>query len=211
MKERDRKLYPGKIDGKFYPGINYRIHIGHPKMDHSQTCAAFAGSRLVASGPLAQVALALQAAADPQGTILVLDDRTGRAIDLDLRGSPADLAARLGEPPRERGRPKLGVVGREVTLLPRQWEWLATQPGGASVVLRRLVEEARRKDTTSRRAAQDAAYQAMTALAGDLPGFEEALRALYADDRAHFEAQVEAWPADIRGYVTRLAFPSISP
>jgi hypothetical protein len=133
------------------------------------------------------------------------------AIDLDLRGSPAELAARLGELPRERGRPKLGVVGREVTLLPRQWEWLATQPGGASVVLRRLVEEARLKGASSRRAAQDVAYQAMTALAGDLPGFEEALRALYADDRAHFEAQVEAWPADIRGYVTRLAFPSVSP
>ncbi len=180
-------------------------------MDHPQTCTAFAGPRLVAAGPLAEVALALQAAAEPQGTILVLDDRTGRAIDLDLRGTPAELAARLGDPPRERGRPRLGVVGREVTLLPRQWEWLATQPGGASVVLRRLVEEARLKGASGRRGAQDAAYQAMTALAGDRPGFEEALRALYADDRARFEAQIEAWPDDIRGYVTRLAFPSVSP
>jgi hypothetical protein len=180
-------------------------------MTNPITCAAFTRPRLVAAGPLAEVALALQSAAEPQGTILVLDDRTGRAIDLDLRGTPADLAARLGAPPRERGRPKLGVVGREVTLLPRQWEWLATQPGGASVVLRRLVEEARLKGANSRRGAQDAAYQAMTALAGDLPGFEEALRALYADDRARFEAQVESWPIDIRAYVTRLAFPSVSP
>lgn len=180
-------------------------------MDHPTLCAAFAGSRLLAAGPLAEVALALQSAAEPQGTVLVLDDRTGRAIDLDLRGTPTDLAARLGEPPRERGRPKLGVIGREVTLLPRQWEWLAAQPGGASVVLRRLVEEARLKGAGSRRAAQDAAYQAMTALAGDLPGFEEALRALYADDRPRFEARLESWPADIRDYVTRLAFPSVRP
>lgn len=175
-------------------------------MEHPASCAAFAGARLVAAGPLAEVALALQARTDPQGTILVLDDRTGRTIDLDLRGTPAELAARLGEPPRERGRPKLGVVGREVTLLPRQWDWLATQPGGASVVLRRLVEEARKKDGASRRAAQDAAYQAMTALAGDRPGFEEALRALYAEDRPRFEARIAEWPEDIRAYVTRLAF-----
>lgn len=176
-------------------------------MSHPVTCTAFAGARLLAAGPLAEVALAVQTAAEPQGTVLVLDDRTGCAIDLDLRGTPAELVARFGEPPRERGRPKLGVVGREVTLLPRQWEWLAMQPGGASVVLRRLVEEARRKDAQGRRSAQDAAYRAMMALAGDRAGFEEALRALYADDRARFEVQIEAWPADIRAYVTRLAFP----
>lgn len=175
-------------------------------MDHPTLCTAFAGSHLIATGPLAEVALALQARSEPQGTVLVLDDRSGRAIDLDLRGTPAELAARLGQPPRERGRPKLGVVGREVTLLPRQWEWLAQQPGGASVALRRLVEEARLKGAGSRRAAQDAAYQAMTALAGDRPGFEEALRALYADDRARFEAQVAAWPEDVSAYVTRLGF-----
>lgn len=180
-------------------------------MNQPITCTAFAGPRLVAAGPLAEVALALQSAAAPQGSILVLDDRTGRAIDLDLRGTPAELAARFAEPPRERGRPRLGVVGREVTLLPRQWEWLAAQPGGASVALRRLVEEARLKGAHDRRTAQEVAYRAMTALAGDLPGFEEALRALYADDRARFDARIEAWPEDIRGYVTRLAFPAVSP
>nr|WP_314072368.1 DUF2239 family protein [uncultured Roseococcus sp.] len=179
--------------------------------DSPVTCAAFAGPRLVAAGPLLEVALHLQAAAEPQGTVLVLDDRTGRAIDLDLRGTPAELTARLAPPPRERGRPRLGVTGREVTLLPRHWEWLAAQPGGPSVTLRRLVEEARLKGANSRRGAQEVAYRAMTALAGDLPGFEEALRALYADEAGRFGAEVEGWPADIRDYVTRLAFPPVSP
>ena len=110
--------------------------------------------------------------------------------------------------PRGRGRPKLGVVAREVTLLPRHWEWLAAQPGSASVTLRRLVEDARKSGGAKQRAraARDAAYAFMHALAGDFPGFEEAIRALYADDRTRFENQVTDWPADVRDYAIRLAF-----
>jgi hypothetical protein len=112
------------------------------------------------------------------------------------------------EEPRGRGRPKLGVVPREVTLLPRHWEWLATQPGGASVALRKLVEEARRthadKDRT--RMAQERAYHFMSAMAGDLPGFEKAIRALFAKDRPKFSDIIAAWPGDVRGHATWLAF-----
>jgi hypothetical protein len=110
--------------------------------------------------------------------------------------------------PRGRGRPKLGVVAREVTLLPRHWEWLGTQPGGASVALRKLVEEARRTsgDRDRSRAARDAAYHFMSAMAGNLPGFEEASRALFADDRRRFAGLIAGWPDDVRDHTVKLAF-----
>src|SRR3984957_11907417 len=106
--------------------------------------------------------------------------------------------------PRGRGRPKLGVVAREVTLLPRHWEWLATQPGGASVALRKLVEEARRThaDKDKIRKAQERAYHFMSAMAGDLPGFEEATRALFADNRSKFKETIGTWPVDVHDHAT---------
>lgn len=195
--------------------------------DDPHPYTAFSGHRLLRAGSLPEVALAVKAASerDPQASILVFDDATGRVIDLDLRGSDDDVLARLpratqrppdrtdeGDPgkPRGRGRPKLGVVAREVTLLPRHWEWLSAQPSGASAALRRLVDEARRKSAPrqKRRAAQEAAYRFMGAIAGDLPGFEEATRALFADDRPGVEGHSAAWPRDVRAYALRLAFPS---
>jgi hypothetical protein len=110
--------------------------------------------------------------------------------------------------PRGRGRPKLGVVAREITLLPRHWEWLGAQPGGASVALRKLVEAARRSsgDLDRSRAARDAAYHFMSAMAGNLPGFEEASRALFADDRRRFVGLIAGWPGDVRDHIVKLAF-----
>jgi hypothetical protein len=173
-------------------------------------CTAFAGPRRIAQGPLADVAMAVAAAASDAG-ILVFDDATGRVIDLDLRGPPDEIAARYApaEAPRPRGRPKLGVVAREVTLLPRHWDWLNAQAGGASQALRRLIDEARRADDgrTERRLALEVAYRFMSAMAGNLAGFEEASRALFAEDRARFAEQAAAWPADIRNHVEALAWP----
>ena len=180
---------------------------------------AFTGTDRLITAPLGEVALAVKRAlaARPDATILIYADRTGRAIDLDLRGAEAEISTRYGAPPvappaaepepRGRGRPRLGVVAREVTLLPRHWDWLSAQQGGASVALRRLVEEARGKggDRQRRRAAQDAAYHFMSSMAGDLPGFEEAIRALYAADRATFAARMESWPPDIRAHAMKLA------
>ena len=186
---------------------------------------AFVGQQRLASGPLAEVALAVMtasraAAAEP---ILIFDDANGRPLDLDLRGSERDIVAGLPQPapnpeppaeelsapePRGRGRPRLGVVAREVTLLPRHWEWLGIQPGGASVALRKLVDEARRAsgDRDRNRAAREAAYHFMSAMAGNLPGFEEASRALFADDRRQFAALIAGWPGDIRDHIVNLAF-----
>ncbi|HEY1942498.1 MAG TPA: DUF2239 family protein [Roseiarcus sp.] len=183
----------------------------------SRPCAAFAGSRLIVAGPLRDVALTVRdaLAAGTEGPVLAFDDASGAVIDLDLRGSDADILARLGADEavaetRGRGRPKLGVVAREVTLLPRHWEWLAAQPGGASVALRRLVDEARRADggASEGRRAKAAAFRFLSAMAGDLPGFEEALRAMFADDQAGFAERASPWPTDIRDYATRLAFNS---
>jgi hypothetical protein len=182
----------------------------------ANACTAFDGDRRLASGPLIEVALAVKAAsaAGAEGPLLAFDDATGGLVDLDLRGSRAEIAARLaaaaGEappPPQSRGRPSLGVVAREVTLLPRHWEWLAAQPGGASAALRRLVDEARRAGGAKQqtRASQDAAFKFMTAMAGDLFGYEEATRALYAKDRPRFARYVATWPEDVRAYATSLA------
>lgn len=182
----------------------------------SQPATAFDGYRLLSAGPLLEVALAVKRAANAAGPLLVFDDATGCVIDLDLRGSDSDIAARLaqepqtGPPPAEhsgRGRPKLGVVGREVTLLPCQWEWLAAQPGGASVTLRKLVEGARRSGVTKSkmRQAQEAAYKFLSAVAGNMPGYEDAMRALFANDRATFERRIADWPDDIRVYAMKLA------
>ena len=132
---------------------------------------------------------------------------TRSGASLPDTSEPECSEARVDEP-RGRGRPKLGVVPREVTLLPRHWEWLATQPGGASVALRKLVEAARRTygDKDRIRKAQERAYHFMSAMAGDLPGFEEAIRALFADNRAKFGETIGTWPADVQEYATRLAY-----
>ncbi|MBN9005418.1 MAG: DUF2239 family protein [Rhizobiales bacterium] len=176
---------------------------------------AFQGSHRLATGPLAEVALAVKHASDDATTppILVFDDATGRAVDFDLRGSDADIIARLrgpaeSIPPRGRGRPKLGVVAREVTLLPRHWDWLSAQPGGASVALRKLIDETRRAtgDRDRSRAARDAAYHFMSAMAGNFPNFEEASRALFAGDRRRLAGLIAGWPEDIRDHLIKLAF-----
>ena len=187
----------------------------------ARLATAFDGERRLASGPLIDVAMAIKAAtaAGAEGPLLAFDDATGAVIDLDLRGARADVAARLAAaaggppaPPRGRGRPSLGVVAREVTLAPRHWEWLATQPGGASAALRRLVEEARRASGPKdrERAGQEAAYRFMAAMAGDLPGFEEATRALFARDRLRFARYLAQWPGDVVAYATKLAEPALA-
>ena len=192
----------------------------------SEKCfTAFVGHRRLASGRLAEVAISIKKTTKPTGTepILIFDDTSGKSLDIDLRGTDEEILARLppsapnpetvtAEPPasepRGRGRPRLGVVAREVTLLPRHWDWLAGQPGGASVALRKLVDEARRTggDRDRHRAARDAAYHFMSAMAGNFKGFEEASRALFADDRRRFGELVAAWPEDVRDHIVRLAF-----
>jgi hypothetical protein len=187
---------------------------------------AFDGDRRIAFGNLREVARAAKATLDrhKDASILVFDGHTSGPIEIDFRGAIDDVLARLPQDtsgpdaaedaalpaPRGPGRPKLGVVAREITLLPRHWDWLARQAGGASVAIRKLVEEARRsgEDKDRVRQAQDAAYRFMSAMAGNKPHYEDAIRALFADDRARFEKLIAGWPGDIRDHTVKLADPA---
>ena len=189
-------------------------------------CTAFEGSRRIASGALTDVASQVKAAIDggASGSVLIFDDGTAEPIEIDFRGSAEDVLRRIvprgeyeaptpsaaaaeADTLKRPGRPRLGVVGREVTLLPRHWDWLNGQPGGASVALRKLVDEARRANAGGdrKRKARETAYPFMAAMAGDYPGFEEASRALFAGEAARFEALIQAWPADLRDHAAKLA------
>lgn len=190
---------------------------------------SFDGYKRIASGNLQLNALAVKQAMESgsPGPLLIFCDQTGHVLDIDTRGSDAEMLARLSSDghhlqgfeseridteesteQRGRGRPKLGVVAREITLLPRHWDWLASQPGGASVTLRKLVEEARRANVNKdkQRKASECAYHFMSAMAGDMLGFEDASRALFASDATKFRQHTDAWPTDVRDYVRQLAF-----
>ncbi|HEV3500466.1 MAG TPA: DUF2239 family protein [Bradyrhizobium sp.] len=186
------------------------------------TYIAFEGDRCIASGGLREVVGAVKATLDRRrdASVLIFDGSTGAPIEVDFRGSITEVLARLPDipgahaaaedtvrTPRGPGRPKLGVVAREVTLLPRHWEWLAQQSGGASVALRRLVDEARRsgEGRDSMRQAQEAGYRFMSVMAGNKPHYEDAIRALFAGDAARFEKSIAEWPADVRRHASRLA------
>jgi hypothetical protein len=180
--------------------------------DRPPTCTAFEGARRLAAGEPRHVAERVKAFVDrhPGTNVIVFDDATATRVEFDLRGTPEEVMARLTPAPvaeRGPGRPKLGVVPREVTLLPRHWDWLNAQPGGASVALRRLVEQARKASAERDRArqAQEAAYRFVSIMAGDRPNFEEASRALFAGDRERFETLTEVWPEDVRDYARGLA------
>lgn len=200
-------------------------------ISNPRTFTAFADHRLLAAGSLADVAVAVKERTDQadDATLLAFDDRSGHLVDFDLRGTADDVVARLPaleallflDPAKAKadaessgksekrgpGRPKLGVVGREVTLLPRHWEWLNRQQGGASVTLRKLVETARlaSRSDEDRRRSRDAAYRFMSAMAGNLAGFEEASRAFFAGDLGKFESESESWPVDVRMHALKLA------
>jgi uncharacterized protein len=184
--------------------------------EEERTYTAFAGVRLLASGDLKTVLLACwEHASGDADPVLIFEDQTGRQVDFDLRGTPDEVVARA-LPPKPRtgpGRPKLGVVCREVSLLPRHWDWLEQQPSGASAALRRLVDEARKREPDKERArlARDAAAKVMWAMAGDCSGFEEASRALFAGDQERFESLISEWPQDVRAHLVRLTHVAPQP
>lgn len=202
-------------------------------MENIQTklYTAFIGHQKVSSGELSAVALSAKKHIDNSNTqqpILIFDNQTSTQVEVDFRGSTDDLKKHIAlleqalfqeksqqeesqpknpAPKSRSGRPKLGVVAREVTLLPRHWDWLKSQRGGASATLRRLVEQARSEAVKEDklREQQTAVYRFMTAIGGDLSGFEEAMRSLYAFDENQFLAQIDAWPQDVRAHIIELA------
>ena len=187
-------------------------------MNTGKSYSAFAGPACIAQGDLDHMARVIKPLVDAGDTrtLLVFAYPTGEQVDLDLRGSLEDVLACVAAacpapaetaPTGRPGRPKLGVVGREITLLPRHWEWLNAQPGGASVALRKLVDQARRDHQGADRIRQsrEAAFRFMSAIAGNEPGFEEASRALFAGNGDGFAAHTQGWPMDIRDFARLLA------
>lgn len=191
-------------------------------MSNPVRCTAFIGPRLLASGAPGDVAIAVKKALEREtrDPVVIFDDATGRQVDFDLRGSDEEIAARLKDlnapeqvnATRSPGRPKLGVISREVTLLPRHWDWLSQQRGGASAELRRLVDAARKADEPlqAARQAQQAADLFMMAMLGNEANYESAARALYAADRDLFHELSEPWPADLRDHARSLAEPAFA-
>ena len=179
--------------------------------------SAFSGDRLIAFGSLADVLRASKGHVDlsDDPRLLIFEDRSGRQLDFDLSGTLTDVLQRaLPAPPRPGpGRPKLGVVSREVSLLPRHWEWLEEQQQGISAGLRRLVDEARKRNPHEQRArkGREALSKFMTAMAGNLPNYEEATRALFASDNSRFEELIAEWPEDVRAHLLRVLEDSLAP
>ncbi|MEO5668766.1 MAG: DUF2239 family protein [Bdellovibrionota bacterium] len=188
-------------------------------MNLAETYTAFDGTTFVAKGPLESVVAKIKkiSAKTAPTALLIFSDTTGVTIDLDLSGSPKEIAARMriylpreeSESSKGPGRPRLGVIAREISLLPQHWEWLATQSGGASASLRRLVEDAKKSSLTKNltKQAQERTYKFISVLAGDLPRYEEALRALYRKNEDGFREEISAWPKDIRRHAQELAAP----
>lgn len=180
-------------------------------MQEQQGFAAFVGDTMLAAGDLRAVLTAVKKRVEMghDAPLLIFDDRTGAQVDFDLRGSLSEVLARAIPEAKSPGpgRPKLGVVNREIGLLPRHWEWLEAQPSGASAALRRLVDEARARDPGAAHARQvrAAVSRVMTTLGGNLPDYEEATRALFAGDQAGFEQRIARWPDDVRAYLVRLS------
>ncbi|HEV2703497.1 MAG TPA: DUF2239 family protein [Steroidobacteraceae bacterium] len=188
-------------------------------MDAPGTYSAFDGSSRLFRGTFQEVVLKVKErlGRNENSSLLIFSDDTGKTMDFNFQGSVKDVLKRLeiyvsrqeSAPSSGPGRPRLGVISREISLLPRHWEWLASQPGGASASLRKLIDEARRKSTghVSIKQIQERAYRFMSVMAGDMKGYEEALRALYKADRRSFLLHTQEWPLDVRAHASEMAKP----
>jgi uncharacterized protein len=186
-------------------------------MEEERTYTAFVDETCIAAGPIVKMLPLVKARFDRNASdlLLIFEDQSGRQVDFDLRGELNEVMWRAlpARPRSGPGRPKLGVVSREVSLLPRHWDWLEQQPNGASAALRRIVDQARKREPGEQRArlAREAVGRFMSAMAGNLPGYEEASRALYANNRPRFEELIRHWPHDIRAYIKRQAEDAFHP
>lgn len=185
-------------------------------MSDEATFTAFLGQQRLVTAPLTEMLSQVKPVLDDLGgsrnqPLIIFNDQTGKTVDFDWRGTLEDVLAREAPAPKTGpGRPRLGVVSREISLLPRHWDWLESHPNGASAALRRLIDEARKADPAGerRRMAVLPTDRFLTVMGGDLPGAEEASRALYNGDGAAFRKIVQAWPQDIRHHALHLSAPA---
>ncbi|MBN1412503.1 MAG: DUF2239 family protein [Spirochaetales bacterium] len=166
---------------------------------------AFAGHSLIASGDLRTILTLTKKYLDSgqNEPILIFNDETGRQHDFNMQGTLQEVLDRaMDQPQKGPGRPKLGVINKEVSLLPRHWEWLNRQQHRASGTIRRLVEAAQKEGKGNRaKALLEAAGNFMWAMTGNFKGFEEASRALYARKWEKLEEIISSWPADVKNHL----------
>jgi uncharacterized protein len=188
-------------------------------MDAQENYTAFEGTTRLYRGTFQEVVLKVKERLGraENSSVLIFSNNTGKTMDFNFQGNMKDTLKRLEKfvstqeprPISGPGRPKLGVISREVSLLPRHWEWLASQPSGASATIRKLIEEAKKKSSTrnSVKHVQECVYRFMSVIVGDMKGYEEALRALYKADRKNFLLHIQDWPTDVRTHVIEMAKP----
>lgn len=175
-------------------------------MNNETRFSAFTGVTLLVTGGFDEMLRATKAHLDSGGSadLLIFDDSTGEQVDFDFHGNVEEVLRRAARPEKKgRGRPRLGVIGREVSLLPRHWEWLDRQPQSASATIRRLIEAARKQDALGGDARRriEAAGRFIWAMAGNYENFEESSRALYARDWARLRELTHPWPKDVRNHL----------
>lgn len=178
-------------------------------------CIAFSGDIKISSGPILKVAEATKKhlIKKPNSDIQIFDHDTGQFLEVDFRGSLSQVVERMKksfiietEKIRGPGRPKLGVVSKEITLLPKHWDWLNLQANGASGSIRKLIDEAMKRNVAKDelKRSQNSVYKFMTIMAGNYPLYEEALRAFYANDNAKFKYIITNWPKDVRDHLLKM-------
>ena len=183
-------------------------------MDETDTYVAFYGNQQVAVGELTDMLTKTtiflkekQTTGTDTEPLLIFNEQNGSQIDFDFRGSLEEILERAlpKQKKRRAGRPKLGVISREITLLPRHWEWLESQTKSASASLRLLVEEAMKREGGEAKIKKNIAVtdRIMMVMAGNLTYFEEASRALNARNVERFEECVSTWPDDIKIYLLK--------
>lgn len=188
-------------------------------MNTKETYTVFEKHSLLFRGTLREVVLKVKKhlGKEANSLVLIFSDTTGKTMDVNFQGNEKEVLKRLEvyfAQDEEKdtvgpGRPKLGVISREVSLLPRHWEWLANQPGGASSALRKLVDEAKGNPASASnvKQLQERAYRFMSVVAGDLAGYEGALRALYRGDHKNFSLHIREWPKDVKAHLLQMTRP----
>lgn len=173
------------------------------KMSIANRYTAFRGDTRIITDSLFNVALALQKQSEMN--VLVFNDQTGQQIDLDLSGSEDDLKQRYTEVEyvKKVGRPKLGVISREITLQQKHWNWLDQQSSSASAVIRKLIDKELNDPSSESNImlAKQAIDHFMLAMLGNMPNYEEATRALYQGNKSHFLALIHNYPKDLKVYL----------
>ena len=181
------------------------------------TYTAFEGFQICAHGSLDSVAISIKQRLkkDPTTQFLIFSNSSGKQMDLDLSGSQKVILERLKiyqashfSPATGPGRPKLGVISREVSLLPQHWEWLSNQSGGASATIRRLVDEKIKEPVSAEnqiKQAQEVVYRVLSSLAGNLPNYEDVIRFLYRRDKKSFRNAMSDWPKDVVSHTMALS------